>query len=52
MLTGKESTLVESNICYIILQLLILSMISFRLALSTVTQSYATFQRVEFRGYR
>ena len=45
-------TLVESDICYLIMQLLNVSMLSFRLVLITVIQCYTTFQRAVFWGYR
>ena len=40
-----KKTVVELNICYLIMQLLSLSMLSFRLVLITVTQCYTTFQK-------
>ena len=45
-------TLVEYGICYLIMQLLNLSMLSFRLVLITVIQWYTTFQRAAFWDYR
>ena len=45
-------TLVEYGICYRIMQLLNLSMLSFRLVLITVIQCYTTFQRAAFWDYR
>ena len=45
-------TLVEYGICYLIMQLLNLSMLSFRLVLITVIQCYTNFQRAVFWDYR
>ena len=44
--------MVEYGICYLIMQLLNLSMLSFRLVLITVIQCYTTFQGAVFRDYR